>query len=307
MSEVTARPAALAGGASALLFLVGTAILNVPAMATNAELVQWWSTSSHQLEALVSMFSFTLAGLFFLVFLAHLRARLLAAEGGAGTLSTIVYSAGLLFVATLFVAAAARGVISYAVKSPAAGEPLPNADLLRYLPQVSYVVLGCCGLLSAALAVATTALLAFRTGVFGRSLVWLGVACAAAMVVSNVVLIGVDSIPAVLVWIVATSASLWRAGAGAPSIRAAVRTTSTAVLAAVAIGGLAGTAGAGANPGASCQAILSSADAQAQQRDDVSQFFAHELKDAFGVAPGVVYRTVAQDHAGTYADCAPTA
>ena len=96
------------------------------------------------------MVSFTLAALLFLVFLAHLRTRLLAAEGGAGTLTSIVHSAGLLFVGALLVAATARGVVSYAVKSPAGAQPLPGVDLLRYLPQISYVVLGFCGLLAAA-------------------------------------------------------------------------------------------------------------------------------------------------------------
>ena len=60
------------------------------------------------------------------------------------------------------------------------------------------------------------------------------------------------------------------------------------------------------NSGASCQAILSSTDAQAQDRDDVAQFFAHDLKDAFGVAPGAVYSDVSQNHDGSYAACAPT-
>ena len=224
--QLGARLAALAGLASAVMFFLGVAILDIPSKATNGELVQWWSSNSHQLEALVSMISFTLAGLFFLVFLAHLRTRLLAAEGGAGTLTTIVFSAGLLFVATLFVAAAARGVISYALKSPAAGEPLPRADLLRYLPQFSYVVLGFCGLLSAALAIAITSLLAFRTRVFGRPLAWLGLACAAGLIVANVILIGIGAIPAMLLWTVATSVAFWTRGPRTGRIGAAARPSS---------------------------------------------------------------------------------
>lgn len=208
--KLETRVAALAGIASAAMFLLGTAILNVPTKATDGELVQWWSSNSHQLDALVSMISFTLAGVLFLVFLAHLRTRLLAAEGGTGTLTTIVFSAGLLFVAALFVAATARGVISYAVKSPAAGESLPSVDLLRYLPQISYVVLGFCGLLSAALAIAVTSLLAFRTRVFGRLLAWLGVVCSVGLVLANVMLIGIGAIPAMLLWTVATSVAFWR-------------------------------------------------------------------------------------------------
>lgn len=210
---VRARLAAVAGIASAVAFLIGIAVLNVPTKATDTELVQWWSESSHQLEALVSMISFTTAGLLFVVFLAHLRTRLAAAEGGAGTLTNIVSHAGLLFVAMLFVSATARGVIAYALKSPAAGEPLPGVDMLRYLPQISYVVLGFCGLLSAAVAIAVTSLLSFRTRVFDRIVAWLGVVCAASLVLANVLLIGVGAIPAMLLWTVAISVALWRTDA----------------------------------------------------------------------------------------------
>jgi hypothetical protein len=201
---------ALAGMLSALAFLVGTAVLNVPIKASDSELVRWWSSSSHQVEALASMVGFTLAGLLFLVFLAHLRTRLLAAEGGAGTLTTVVFSSGLLFVATLFVAATVRGVISHAVKSPAGGQPLPGVDLLRYLPQISYVMLGFCGLLALALAMTVTSVLAFRHGAFGRVVAWGGIVCAAAIVAANALLVGSLAIPAVLLWIVATSMGLAR-------------------------------------------------------------------------------------------------
>jgi hypothetical protein len=184
--------------------------LNVPTKATDSELVRWWSSSGHQREALISMIAMTLAGLLFVVFLAHLRSRLLTSEGGDGTLTTIVFSAGLLFVGMLFLAATARGVISFAIRTPAGEQPLPSVDLLRYLPQISYVVLGLCGLLSAALAMAVTSVLAFRTGVFGRWLAWLGFVCAAVLVAANVVLLGIAVVPAMLVWTIATSVVLGR-------------------------------------------------------------------------------------------------
>jgi hypothetical protein len=212
--EMGVRLAAGSGIASALAFLAGTAVLNVPFKASDRELVQWWSTDSHQTDALVSMIAFTLSGLLFLVFLAQLRTRLLAAEGGAGTLTTIVFSAGLLFVGALFVAATARGVISHAVKSPAGEQPLPGVDLLRYLPQISYVVLGFCGLLSVALAMAVTSVLAFRTRVFGRVVAWIGIVGAVSLVAANGMLIGAAAIPAMLLWTIATSVALWRGGSG---------------------------------------------------------------------------------------------
>ncbi|MFI4927987.1 MAG: hypothetical protein ACHP7E_09920 [Burkholderiales bacterium] len=208
--QLAAKVAAVAGIGSAGAFLVGTAVLNVPLKATDRELTQWWSVSSHQVDALASMLSFTLAGLLFLVFLAHLRTRLHAAEGGAGTLSTVVHSAGLLFVATLFVAATTRGVIGYAIKSPAETQPLPSADMLRYLPQVSYAVLGLCGMLCASLAIAVTSILALRTGAFGRLIAWLGIACAAGIAGASLLLVGMLAVPLMLLWTTAISVALWR-------------------------------------------------------------------------------------------------
>ena len=208
--QLAAKVAAVAGIGSAVAFVAGTAVLNVPLKASDRELVQWWAVGSHQTDALASMLSFTLSGLLFLVFLAHLRTRLQAAEGGAGTLTTIVHSAGLLFVATLFVAATARGVIGYAAKSPAESQPLPGVDMLRYLPQFSYGVLGLCGMLCISLAIVVTSILALRTHAFGRLVAWLGIVCAAGIAGASVLLVGMVAVPLVLLWTIATSIALWR-------------------------------------------------------------------------------------------------
>ena len=86
------------------------------------------------MTTVVSMYSFVLAGLCFLVFLAKLRSRLLTAEGGTGELTSLAVASGAVFVAMLFVAAAARGAIGFAIKSPGNDESLPGADTLRYFP-----------------------------------------------------------------------------------------------------------------------------------------------------------------------------
>ena len=106
---------ALAGVAFAFLFLMGTEMLNIPLGASDQKLVAWWSDSGNQFTSVISMYSFVLAGLCFLVFLVHLRSRLLAAEGGAGTLTTLVVASGVVFVAMLFAAVASRGAIGYAL------------------------------------------------------------------------------------------------------------------------------------------------------------------------------------------------
>jgi hypothetical protein len=214
-TAITARTAggrlgALAGLAFAFLFFMGTAMLDLPHGVSDEKMVAWWSDSGHQLTVVVSMYLFVLAGLCFLVFLAKLRSRLLAAEGGTGGLTSLVVAGGVVFVAMLFVAAAARGGIGYAMKSPGSNELLPGADTLRYFPTIGYAALGAGGLLAAAVAMATTSWLIVRTAVFGRWLAWVGAAAAILVVVANVVLAGMLAIPAMLVWALATSVAMWR-------------------------------------------------------------------------------------------------
>jgi hypothetical protein len=205
------RIGAVAGVAFALCLFVGVAMLDLPNHASDQELVAWWSDGGHRAAAVVSMHLFVLAGLAFLVFLVKLRSRLLAAEGGAGELTALVVAGGVVFVSMLFVAGAARGVIGFAVDSPANDESLPGPDTLRYLPQIGYAVTGTGGLLAAALTMAATSWHVVRTGVFGRWLAWVGAVAALIVVGAGAALSAVLAIPALLVWALATSVCLWRA------------------------------------------------------------------------------------------------
>lgn len=204
------RLGALAGLAFSFFFFMGTAMLDLPHGVSDREMVAWWSDSGHQLTTVVSMYFFVLAGLCFLVFLAKLRSRLLTAEGGTGELTSLAVASGAVFVAMLFVAAAARGGIGFAIKSPVGNESLPGADTLRYFPTIGYAALGAGGLLAAAVTIATTSWLIVRTAVFGRWLAWVGAAAALVIVLANVALSGVMVIPAMLVWTIATSVALGR-------------------------------------------------------------------------------------------------
>ena len=205
------RIGSLAGVGFAIFFFVGVAMLEIPENATDQELVAWWSDSGNRTAAVVSMYLFVLAGLCFLIFLVALRSRLLAVEGGSGDLTALAVGSGLVFVSLLSVAAAARGVIGFAVESPANNEPLPGPDTLRYLPQIGYAITGTGGLLAAALSMAATSVLILRTAVFGRWLAWVGAAAVLAVVGAAIALSGVLAIPALLIWTVAVSISMWRA------------------------------------------------------------------------------------------------
>src|SRR5262245_49022332 len=108
------RIGALAGLAFALCFFAGVAMVDIPRHATDDSLVAWWSDRGNQMSAVVSMYLFVAAGLSFLVLLVKLRSRLVVAECGTGDLTTLLLGSGVVFVAMLFVAAAARGVIGFA-------------------------------------------------------------------------------------------------------------------------------------------------------------------------------------------------
>jgi hypothetical protein len=205
------RIGSLAGLGFAILFFVGVAMLEIPEGASDQELVAWWSDSGNRTTAVVSMYLFVLAGLCFLVFLVALRSRLLVAEGGSGDLTALVFGSGLVFVSLLSVAAAARGVIGFAVESPTSDESLPGPDTLRYLPQVGYAITGIGGLLAAAVSMAATSVLIVRTAVFRRWLAWVGAVAVLVVVGAAIALSGVFAIPALLVWAVAVSVAMWRA------------------------------------------------------------------------------------------------
>jgi hypothetical protein len=200
---------ALAGLAFAICFFVGVASLELPEHASDAELVAWWSDSGNRITAVVSMYLFVVAGLCFLGLLAVLVARLRERQGGTAEL-TVVLTSGAVFVAMLFVAAVARGVIGFAVESPVNDESLPGPDTLRYVPQVGYAATGTGGMLAAALLMATVSVLVVRTQAFGSWLAWIGGAAALVAVAASVALSGVLAIPAVLVWALAASVALWR-------------------------------------------------------------------------------------------------
>jgi hypothetical protein len=200
--------AGLSGIGFALAYLIGTASLNAPLRGNDQKIVEFWSDGGNQTAAVISMYCFAIAGLLFLVFMSNLRARLATLDTGSANLSEIVFGSGLVFVVMLFVSGVARGVIGFGTKSHWS-QPVPNADLLRYLPQISYAA-GGLALLAAAVAIATTSVLILRGGAFGRWLAWLGFVVSLVLVVANGLLAGVAVIPAMLIWALAASFAMWR-------------------------------------------------------------------------------------------------
>lgn len=206
-SELLPRKlAALAGVASVVLLFLSVAIYSAPHQATDSELITWWSNSGHQRDVIVSTFVSLLAGLAFLVFVTHLRGRILAAEGGAAV-ANLAFGAGLLFVAMLFAGDVPRGVVAFSARFN--DEPLPGVDLLRYLPELAYMAIGVFGGFAFAFLTATTSWAALRLGALPRWLGWAGIPLTVGIAAIASVA-GALFFPVLWIWVLAASVAMWR-------------------------------------------------------------------------------------------------
>ncbi len=201
------RVAAVAGITSAVLLLLGVFILNPPLNADDSELVTWWSDRGNQATAAVSMYLFTASALCFLGFLAHVYARLRAADR-SGPLASLVLANGIVYSTALTVAAAARGTVGKATALN--DQPLPGADTLRYLMQLASVALGVIAMLAITATIIAASYAILRTGVFGRWLAWLGIVVAVVLLAVQATFVGELAIPAVVIWSIAASVAIWR-------------------------------------------------------------------------------------------------
>ena len=167
-----------------------------------AHLTSFYNSSGNRARLVIAAYLIALAGLSFLVFLSAVRARLVQAGGSTGPLSDIASGAGLVFVAMIFSAGAAFATIAGDIVFGGQGKQFhPNPELAAFLPQLGYPLLLVFGMLSAAVVVLLTSVVAVRTGALPR---WLGYA---GFVVAFFQLFAVFFIPMILflLWMLAVS------------------------------------------------------------------------------------------------------
>jgi hypothetical protein len=176
------RWAALSGIVFVALMLGGAAfVTDVPeADASAREISGYLTDSGNHTRNIIGAYIWVLGGLAFLGFLSGLRSVLRRAEGDPGTLSSVVFGAGVVFTAVWSVSAATLAAVAYAVEFSDA--PVSNPDLVRVLPQLGSLLLLLGGGFAGILLVAATSILVFRTGVLPRWLAWLGIPVAIALV-----------------------------------------------------------------------------------------------------------------------------
>jgi hypothetical protein len=180
---VKQRWAALSGIVFVILMLTGAAfVIDVPkADASAQEIAAYLGDSGNHTRNVVGAYIWVLGGLAFLGFLSGLRSVLRGAEGDPGTLSSVVFGAGVVFTAVWSVSAATLASVAYAVEF--SGAPVSNPDIVRVLPPLGSLLLLLGGGFAGILVTLATSALIFRTGVLPRWLAWLGIPVAILVVV----------------------------------------------------------------------------------------------------------------------------
>ncbi len=200
------RWAALSGIVFVVLMLTGAFLVtDVPeADASAQEIAGYLADSGNHTRNIIGAYLWVLGGLAFLGFVAGLRAVLRRAEGEPGTLSNVVFGAGVVFTAVWSASAAALAAVAYAVEFSDA--PVSNPDLVRVLPQMASLLLLLGGGFAGILLLLATATLIFRTGVLPRWLAWFGIVVAIALVFDVTYM----NIVPLLAWVVGASIVLLR-------------------------------------------------------------------------------------------------
>jgi hypothetical protein len=217
---VKQRWPALSGIVFVVLMLTGAFfVIDVPAPdASTQEIAGYLADSGNHTRNIVGAYLWVLGGLAFLGFVTGLRAVLRRAEGDPGTLSSLVFGAGVVFTAVWSVSAVALAAVAYSVGL--ADAPVSDPDLVRVLPQLGSLLLLLGGGFAGILLVLATSMLTFRTRALQRWVAWFGILVAIALVFD---VIYMNILPLVAWVLIASIALLMRqdetATAAAPESR----------------------------------------------------------------------------------------
>jgi hypothetical protein len=145
---------------------------------SDSKILSYYADSGHRARDIAGLFLVLAAALFFLWFLATLRARLVQAEGGRGGLAAAAFGAGLVWTVLTFAGIAAFVAPSAARADTSKFQLDPNT--WRLLNDFGYT-LWFAGTTIAAVLVVATALVSARTGLLPKWLTWLSFVVAATL------------------------------------------------------------------------------------------------------------------------------
>ena len=172
------RWAPIAGVAFVVLMVVGSMLIgDVPAPDAPAqEIANYLADSGNHTRNIIGAYLWVIGAFAFVWFLVRLRNDIRRAEGGTGSLSGPAFGAGVAFVALWMVSAVVFAAVPFAIELRDA--PISDTDVVRLLPATGRLLLLLGAGFAGLLVVLTTSVAIFRTGVFPRWLVWLGIVAA---------------------------------------------------------------------------------------------------------------------------------
>jgi hypothetical protein len=195
------RWAPLAGILFVVLMFFGTFLVaDLPnADASRRRIVEYLADGGNHTRNIIGAYMWVLAALALLWFATRLRQVLRDAKGDASILPNLVFGAGVVYSALLAASGVTFAAVAYAVKVLDA--PVTNADLVRVLPQLAWMILLLGAGFAAILLVVASCIASFQTGVLPRWLAWLGVVAAILLVFD----LAYQNIIPFLVWVLAAS------------------------------------------------------------------------------------------------------
>jgi hypothetical protein len=204
--------AAKAASASAVLFAVTffltVASVNVPHTSSDAKLLAWWQQGANLNAGIASELFAIAAAVLFLVVVNYFRTLMTSAHVGHEQGTAFAHSMGTAFACTLLVSSAVRGVIGHLVKVQ--DEPLPGIDVLRYTTALNYSLIGTATMAVLALSIGTVSVVVLRTHVLATWVGYVGVGCAAVILIAVFAMYGALAIPLALLWALCFAVAIWR-------------------------------------------------------------------------------------------------
>ena len=188
-----------------ILFVVGFFLLNLPDSDDPlTKFTTFYNDSGNRAQLIIAGYVLALSGVFFFWFLSALRARLLAAEGAPGRLTSIVFGGGLVFVTLLY---AATGCFIFIAGEISFGDvDNINPELMRVLPDLGFPLLLIGGAFAAIAMIDAASVLIVRTGAVRKWIGWFGFVAAIGLLFAGFFI----PIVLMLLWILFVSVALLR-------------------------------------------------------------------------------------------------
>lgn len=209
-NPINSRWGALSGIAFAVLYVVifFSPLQDLPEGAySDQRVVDLYADAGWRTGIIAGSYLTAVAGLCLLRFLVDVHGVLRRAEGERGSLATLALAGGLVYVAMLFAAGAAFGVLALGAIGEAP-QPVDPA-LAKLLVQLGFSLLLVYGLFAAIALVLASSVVALRTAALPR---WLAMS---GFVVAPLLALGTAYMPQLLVplWVLGVSVTLLRGSA----------------------------------------------------------------------------------------------